>query len=601
LTSGLTDRRPIGEAGHVSAGPIGTPPGEAVEIAVVLATGPGSLGGPAALAPLFDGTVLARLTGQLSELGVPAILVITRPAWQADVEQAVQRSGAVEVRASHSLRDDLRLVGELASAGGRGLLLLYGDMVTHTESLAGLLAEPRAGSTILAGGPRRYMAYRVHVLRGRVTSAASPYHSVRRHNGSFLGVLRVAPGDLGALATAAERLAPLLDDLPEPWQAELARKTDRWRATLDSPAEEEDDDAAEGDEFAHPDDLDDDVDDDGEETVPGRPVSDGDETRLQTRVMSAREDAIALLLVGLVRSGTDVGAFYLRRLIWTRPLFAVSTERVAERLERSDEDRLLLDSSVKSNDGFFTTFFVSPYSKHAARWAARRGLSPNQVTTASMLIGVLAAAAFATGERWGLVAGAVLVHLAFTTDCVDGQLARYTRTFSRFGAWLDSVFDRAKEYLVMAGLAIGSARAGDPVWLLACYAIGLQTIRHMSDFAYMATRKGELDAARQPPLEQPLDSSGAAAAARRRAANAPRWTRRRRLAWRVLRLWHAVDDLDAMRWIKKMITFPIGERFALIAITAAFFSPRTTFVALLAWGGLGFAYVMAGRVLRSVR
>ena len=36
--------------------------------------------------------------------------------------------------------------------------------------------------------------------------------------------------------------------------------------------------------------------------------------------------------------------------------------------------------------------------------------------------------AFATGERWGLVAGAVLLQIAFTIDCVDGQLARYTRT-----------------------------------------------------------------------------------------------------------------------------------------------------------------------------
>ena len=80
----------------------------------------------------------------------------------------------------------------------------------------------------------------------------------------------------------------------------------------------------------------------------------------------------------------------------------------------------------------------------------------------------LAAAAFATGERWGLVAGAILLQAAFTTDCVDGQLARYTRTFSKLGAWLDSIFDRSKEYVCFAGLAIGASRAGDPVWPLAC-------------------------------------------------------------------------------------------------------------------------------------
>ena len=60
-------------------------------------------------------------------------------------------------------------------------------------------------------------------------------------------------------------------------------------------------------------------------------------------------------------------------------------------------------------------------------------------------------------------------------DCVDGQLARYTRQFSKLGAWLDSIFDRAKEYVVFAGLAIGASRTGDPVWLLAGAALALQT------------------------------------------------------------------------------------------------------------------------------
>ena len=75
----------------------------------------------------------------------------------------------------------------------------------------------------------------------------------------------------------------------------------------------------------------------------------------------------------------------------------------------------------------------------------------------SWLIGIGAAVAFAFGTRPGLIAGAVLLQIAFTFDCVDGQLARYTHTFTRLGAWLDSVFDRGKEYVVFAGLAIGAA------------------------------------------------------------------------------------------------------------------------------------------------
>jgi phosphatidylglycerophosphate synthase len=220
-----------------------------------------------------------------------------------------------------------------------------------------------------------------------------------------------------------------------------------------------------------------------------------------------------------------------------------------------NDERARLEASVKASDGFFTTFFVSPYSKYIARWAARRGLTPNQVTLASGAVGALAAAAFAAGHRPGLVAGAVLLQAAFTLDCVDGQLARYTRAFSRFGAWLDSIFDRVKEYLVYAGLAIGASRAGDPAWLLAGSALALQTARHAVDLPYPTTRPAAARAAARP---------------------------------------------GPLGWAKKVLAFPIGERLALISLTAALFSPRVTFLALLAWGGFAAAYVLVGRTLRAL-
>ena len=134
-----------------------------------------------------------------------------------------------------------------------------------------------------------------------------------------------------------------------------------------------------------------------------------------------------------------------------------------------------------------------------------------------MLVGVLAAVAFATGDRWGLVLGAVLLQAAFTLDCVDGQLARYTRTFTPLGAWLDSIFDRGKEYVVYAGLAIG---AGDDVWLLAAAALALQTVRHAGDFAFNArARRGDQGAARGAAVEA-REGRPAAGAVRVRRAEA---------------------------------------------------------------------------------
>jgi hypothetical protein len=570
---------------------------------MVFATAAGSDGGPAALLPWHDGTLLGRLTGQLASLGVARIVVVTRPPWETAVRAALQRAGtAAEVLGSPGVEHDLRTFAALAADGnGRGLAALYGDIVTHREALAGLLANPQTNSLILGGGRIRPMVFRVRARRGRVLSAGSAYHAVHRPTGTFLGVLRIAPSDLAAVEAAALALAPLAAAPPESWLGELDRKADSWRIALARLAEGDVDSAALDDDQASPDDVDEELDAPGD--VQDVELSEADEARLRDRLATAPDDAVALLLVGLVRSGAPIAISHLRRLFWARPLSADALAEAERGIADIDEDRVLLDSAVKGSDGFFTTFFVSPYSKYIARWCARRGFTPNQVTTVSVLIGLAAAIAFATGERWGLVTGAVLLQLAFTTDCVDGQLARYTRQFSKLGAWLDSVFDRTKEYLAFAGLAIGASRMGDPVWLLACAAITLQTARHMSDFSFGGSQRDALGATPQPPLAQAADAAGQAAEVRRadRRDAAEPVVVQRPLPVRVLSAWHAIDRAPGVRWIKKMITFPIGERFAAISITAALFTPRVTFITVLVWGALGTVYTLTGRVLRSLR
>jgi Family of unknown function (DUF5941)/CDP-alcohol phosphatidyltransferase len=609
---------PARPAGGAGLPPAGDP--TAVSTAVLLATAPTAGGGPATLLPWEDGTVLSRLLGQLASLGVRDVRVVTRPEWQAEVAGVAPRAIA-----SDGLEADLRTIAALASERGDGIVVLSADIVTHREALAGLLKDPRIGTGVLHGGGwlARQFAYRMRSKRGRVISAASPYHTVFRPTGSFLGVIKVAAGDRATLAAVAAHLAGLAAHPSDEWREELDRKTAMWRFALWRAAQRaEAREGEESDDLPMAFDDDDDGPDESELVAPQDAVlSDEDESWLRDRVAAAPMDVPSLVFVGLVRSGVHIGVSHLRRLFWARTLSPAAIAWAEERIVNHDEDAVLLKSAVKARDGFFTTFFVSPYSRYIARWCAHRGFTPNQVTTVSVLIGLLAAVAFATGERWGLVAGAVLLQAAFTTDCVDGQLARYTRTFSKLGAWLDSIFDRTKEYLVFAGLAIGASRMGDgDVWLLACATITLQTVRHAADFAFGSSRQQLIGATEQPPVEQVRDAAGAARAARRAAraaaaeageapatANATAAPRpaapapaQRALPFRILHAWHRIDRLPGVRWVKKMIAFPIGERFAAISLTAALFTPRTTFVTLLVWGGVAAVYTLAGRVLRSI-
>jgi phosphatidylglycerophosphate synthase len=563
---------------------------------VLLATAPADHGLPAAALPWGEGTVLGRLLEQLQGLGVPGPVVITRPEWEGVLGPSLAGSAA-ELRVSSGLAGDLREIASLAREGRGGVLVAAADVVTHREALAGLLADPRVATGALCASRRlgRGFAFRTRSMRGRIVSASSPYHSAHRPTMRFLGILKAASADRAALAAAAERLATLAGPpLAEGWEEELHDKAGKWRAQLARLERGSDPDGASEPE-----------DDDLGLDPHAIPLSDTDEAELGRWLATAREDAASLVLVGLIRSQVHVGVSHLRDLFWARPLSGAAARQAAEEIKSFDEDRVLLESAVKANDGFFTTHFVSPYSKYIARWAARRGWTPNQVTTVSLGIGLLAAIAFATGERAGLIAGAVLLQIAFTTDCVDGQLARYSRQFSKLGAWLDSVFDRTKEYLVFAGLAIGASRTGDPVWVLAGAALALQTVRHMIDFSYPVAQHQALAAARQPPLEQPSDRR-AIVVATEEAVNGPAEADAQpergigaRIVLGGLAVWRALNRWPGVKWLKKIVAFPIGERFAVISIVAAVSSARTTFVVLLAWGGFAAVYKFAGRALRS--
>ncbi|MDT0608933.1 DUF5941 domain-containing protein [Streptomyces lancefieldiae] len=276
------------------------------------------------------------------------------------------------------------------------------------------------------------------------------------------------------------------------------------------------------------------------------------------------------ITAALDADGADVHRPELGSLVAAVPADPQTRNEARQAVAAVDDEAVRLKSAVKARDGFVTTFFISPYSRYIARWCARRGLTPNQVTTASLVTALIAAGCAATGTRGGFVAAGVLLIASFVLDCTDGQLARYSLQYSTLGAWLDATFDRAKEYAYYAGLALGAARGGDDVWALALGAMVLQTCRHVVDFSFNeanhdATALGKSSlASPTAALSGKLDSVG--------------WT----------------------IWARRMIVLPIGERWAMIAVLTAATTPRITFYALLIGCAFAATYTTAGRVLRSL-
>ncbi|MCL7492115.1 CDP-alcohol phosphatidyltransferase family protein [Streptomyces sp. MCA2] len=271
------------------------------------------------------------------------------------------------------------------------------------------------------------------------------------------------------------------------------------------------------------------------------------------------------LTESLDREETPLHRVELGSLVATVALTPAQREDAREAVAAVDDEAVRLRTAVKSRDGFFTTYGISPYSRYLARWCARRGLTPNQVTTASLLTALIAAGCAATGTRGGYIAAGLLLLFSFVLDCTDGQLARYSLQYSTMGAWLDATFDRAKEYAYYAGLALGAARGGDDVWALALGAMVLMTCRHVVDFSFNeANHDASANTSPTAALSGKLDSVG----------------------WTV--------------WVRRMIVLPIGERWAMIAVLTALTTPRIVFYALLIGCALAACYTTAGRVLRSL-
>ena len=91
-----------------------------------------------------------------------------------------------------------------------------------------------------------------------------------------------------------------------------------------------------------------------------------------------------------------------------------------------------------------------------ARPLAGRGVSPDAVTYASLVVSALAAVLAATGGRWLLLATLVLV-VSGLLDNLDGAVAVMTGRTTRWGYVLDSVVDRLSDLLYLVALvAVGA-------------------------------------------------------------------------------------------------------------------------------------------------
>jgi len=172
-------------------------------------------------------------------------------------------------------------------------------------------------------------------------------------------------------------------------------------------------------------------------------------------------------------------------------------------MTKSSADIKKLRSCIKEKDGWWASIFAGPLANRFLEPICElEWLTPNHLTIFSFLIGLVASYCFILGDYRSLVIGAVLVQLSFVVDCMDGQFARYSRKFSAFGAWLDRISDRFKDFAYFFSLAWGfSQNHGEhfeygltPLFNFLTYFIPMEQYFKIDPMFHMLTMRGvELD------------------------------------------------------------------------------------------------------------
>jgi phosphatidylglycerophosphate synthase len=154
------------------------------------------------------------------------------------------------------------------------------------------------------------------------------------------------------------------------------------------------------------------------------------------------------------------------------------------------------ERTYKPVDAWWTVLLVDPLASRLVRLVAPyRWITPNVLTLIASIFGFGAAACFAVGDRWALVAGGILFHISFVVDCMDGKIARLNGTGTMFGQWLDFVLDRVRVFFIALALFGGQyAKTQDVayLWLMAV-AIFLDLFRYLNSAQMTKVRRSMRD------------------------------------------------------------------------------------------------------------
>ena len=134
------------------------------------------------------------------------------------------------------------------------------------------------------------------------------------------------------------------------------------------------------------------------------------------------------------------------------------------------EKKLDYKASLKGADveEIFDLIIYRPLSFLFVKLIYNTNLTPNQISTAALVFGVLAGLFFAIGSHIAFVIAAISFFICNVLDCADGQLARLKKNGTRVGRIVDGLIDyiTGLSTFIGIGLAFSSKETFWYAWIL---------------------------------------------------------------------------------------------------------------------------------------
>jgi len=131
-----------------------------------------------------------------------------------------------------------------------------------------------------------------------------------------------------------------------------------------------------------------------------------------------------------------------------------------------DMDHVVIDLVEPIN-----RYFHIPLARQLVKLLVKTPITPNQVTWASVILGLAAGYYFSRAEASSLLAGGILLEICMIFDCVDGQLARAKNLASDWGRIIDGIGDYTTGIAIVIGLWIGYPQSGPALGIIALITI----------------------------------------------------------------------------------------------------------------------------------